>query len=76
MKNAGGAHRDDHDDEPTPQTRQRQRGGSPAAIAGALHRTPHPGPQHWGGPRPRKADPDPFFSSKLTPPPGERLRRR
>jgi len=51
----------------------RQRGGSASAIANALHRTPHPGPQHWGGPRPRKATPDPFFSTGPTPPP--RLRR-
>lgn len=60
-------------------SRGRPRGGaSPSAIAGALHRTPHPGPQHWGGPRPRKTDPDPFFSSftsKLTPPPGARRPR-
>lgn len=47
----------------------RSRGGSPSAISEALHRTPHPGPQHWGGPRPpRRAQPDPFFSSTLTPP--------
>lgn len=76
MKEADGAHREDHHDEPEPPPRSRQRGGSPAAIAGALHRTPHPGPQHWGGPRPRKADPDPFFSSKLVPPPGARRPRR
>ncbi|MFL1438595.1 calcium-binding protein [Nocardiopsis protaetiae] len=76
MKDADGARRDDHDDAPRPETRPRQRGGSPAAIAEALHRTPHPGPQHWGGPRPRKAEPDPFFSSTLVPPPGERPRRR
>ncbi|NYH52073.1 MULTISPECIES: calcium-binding protein [Nocardiopsis] len=50
----------------------RQRGGSPSAIAGALHRTPHPGPQHWGGPRPRKTEPDPFFPKRLGPPPESR----
>ncbi|MFD6950956.1 calcium-binding protein [Nocardiopsis sp. TSRI0078] len=50
----------------------RQRGGSPSAIAGALHRTPHPGPQHWGGPRPRKMEPDPFFPRRLGPPPEHR----
>ncbi|MFD6096733.1 calcium-binding protein [Nocardiopsis flavescens] len=75
MKDAGGARRDDHDDEPRGRT-ARQRGGSPAAISGALSRTPHPGPQHWGGPRPRKAERDPFFSGRLVPPPGERPRRR
>lgn len=50
----------------------RRRGASPSAIAGALHRVPHPGPQHWGGPRPRKAEPDPFFPRRLGPPPEPR----
>ncbi|WP_460771968.1 calcium-binding protein [Nocardiopsis nanhaiensis] len=49
-----------------------QRGGSPSAISGALKRDPHPGPQHWGGPRPRRVDRDPFLSSALRPPPGRR----
>ena len=75
MKDTGGAHRNDPDDRPRTQSRSRQRGASPAAIAGALHRTPHPGPQHWGGPRPRKADPDPFFSNGTVPPPGEHPQR-
>src|SRR5699024_12306153 len=52
----------------------RPRGGSPSAIAEARQRTPHPGPQHWGGPRPRRSpQPDPFFSPTLTPPPRTRL---
>lgn len=56
-----------------PSPANRSRGGSPSAIAEALHRTPHPGPQHWGGPRPhRRAQTDPFFSSTLTPPPRTR----
>lgn len=63
--------RDERSGEPG-RTTARQRGGSPAAIAGALHRTPHPGPQHWGGPRPRKTDPDPFFPNRLGPPPERR----
>ncbi|WP_087096473.1 calcium-binding protein [Nocardiopsis sp. JB363] len=46
-------------------TRGRQRGGSPSAIASALSRDPHPGPQHWGGPRPRRADPDTFFPRRF-----------
>ncbi|AFR08699.1 MULTISPECIES: hypothetical protein [Nocardiopsis] len=45
----------------TPGSRGRQRGGSPSAIASALTRDPQPGPQHWGGPRPRRAKPDVFF---------------
>ncbi|GAA0991284.1 MULTISPECIES: calcium-binding protein [Nocardiopsis] len=60
----------DGDEETGPPSRQR--GGSASAIANALHRTPHPGPQHWGGPRPRKADPDPFFTTRLGPPPKRR----
>ncbi|MDT0329013.1 calcium-binding protein [Nocardiopsis lambiniae] len=78
MNLADGPRRDDHADEPSDDSRarSRQRGGSPSAIAAALHRPPHPGPQHWGGPRPRKVEPDPFFSSSLVPPPGERFRRR
>ncbi|WP_017613242.1 hypothetical protein [Nocardiopsis salina] len=56
--------------------RARPKGGaSPSAIAGALSRTPHPGPQHWGGPRPRKAPREQLFSGKLTPPPGARRPR-
>ncbi|MBQ1081206.1 hypothetical protein [Nocardiopsis sp. B62] len=43
----------------------RQRGGSPSAISGALKKDPQPGPQHWGGPRPRRADPDRFFPRKF-----------
>ncbi|MEU3020794.1 MULTISPECIES: hypothetical protein [unclassified Nocardiopsis] len=39
----------------------RQRGGSPSAISGALKKAPHPGPQHWGGPRPRRSEPERLF---------------
>lgn len=54
--------RTEHDtDQETGRTRGRQRGGSPAAIAAALTKAPQPGPQHWGGPRPKKAKPDVFF---------------
>ncbi|WP_017603333.1 hypothetical protein [Nocardiopsis alkaliphila] len=42
-------------------TRGRRRGGSPSAIAAALTKDPQPGPQHWGGPRPRRPEPDVFF---------------
>lgn len=66
-----------HEDGPEENNRGRPKGGaSPSAIAGALHRTPHPGPQHWGGPRPRRAPREPLFSGKLTPPPGARRPRR
>ncbi|MBR8742307.1 calcium-binding protein [Nocardiopsis sp. MG754419] len=41
--------------------RGRHRGGSPSAIAAALTRDPQPGPQHWGGPRPRRTQPDTLF---------------
>ncbi|GAB2516924.1 calcium-binding protein [Nocardiopsis aegyptia] len=51
------------------QDQPRQRGASTSAIAGALQRTPHPGPQHWGGPRPRRKPPEPFFSVGPVPPP-------
>lgn len=43
----------------------RQRGGSPSAISGALKKDPQPGPQHWGGPRPRRAEADVFFPRKF-----------
>ncbi|MEU3306924.1 calcium-binding protein [Nocardiopsis sp. NPDC055551] len=46
-------------------SRGRQRGGSPSAIASALSRDPHPGPQHWGGPRPRRAEPEVFFPRRF-----------
>ncbi|WP_051049586.1 hypothetical protein [Nocardiopsis ganjiahuensis] len=46
-------------------TRGRQRGGSPSAISEALKKDPQPGPQHWGGPRPRRAEPDVFFPRKF-----------
>ncbi|MFV2196502.1 hypothetical protein [Nocardiopsis sp. LOL_012] len=55
------------DDGEPPRPRGRQRGASPSAISGALHRTPHPGPQHWGGPRPRRAERDPLFPKRLKP---------
>ncbi|WP_116246263.1 calcium-binding protein [Nocardiopsis sp. FIRDI 009] len=55
MPNADRSHEDGR-------TRTRQRGGSESAIARALHRDPHPGPQHWGGPRPRRVERDPFFN--------------
>ena len=65
-----------HEDETDEGNRARSKGGaSPSAIAGALHRTPHPGPQHWGGPRPHKTPREPLFSAKLTPPPGARRPR-
>ncbi len=47
--------------EGTTRTGARQRGGSPSAISGALKKDPQPGPQHWGGPRPRRAEPDTYF---------------
>ncbi|GHC77645.1 hypothetical protein GCM10007079_15000 [Nocardiopsis terrae] len=51
--------------EPARTARARQRGGSPSAISGALKKDPQPGPQHWGGPRPRRAEPDVFFPRKF-----------
>lgn len=72
MTHEGDARDEGPDEGGEPGQRPRQRGGSDSAIAGALHRTPHPGPQHWGGPRPRKATPDPFFSIRLGPPPKRR----
>jgi hypothetical protein len=52
------------DRESTP-ARGRQRGGSPSAISEALKRDPQPGPQHWGGPRPRRPEPDVYFPRKF-----------
>ncbi|MBB6118131.1 calcium-binding protein [Nocardiopsis algeriensis] len=49
-----------------------QRGGSPSAISGALRRDPHPGPQHWGGPRPRRSEPRPLPRFRLGGPPENR----
>lgn len=46
-------------------TKGRQRGASPSAIAGALNRDPQPGPQHWGGPRPKRAEPRTYFTRKF-----------
>ena len=49
------------EDDRAGRARGRHRGGSPSAIAEALTKDPQPGPQHWGGPRPRRAEPDVFF---------------
>lgn len=69
-QHSGDERQEESEEEVRPPTRQR--GASPSAIAGALHRTPHPGPQHWGGPRPRKTESDPFFPRRLGPPPPRR----
>ena len=46
-------------------TKGRQRGASPSAIADALNRDPQPGPQHWGGPRPKRAEPRTYLTRKF-----------
>ncbi|GAA1469630.1 hypothetical protein NE857_30140 [Nocardiopsis exhalans] len=60
-----GADREQGPEEEPARARGRQRGGSPSAISGALKKDPQPGPQHWGGPRPRRAEPDVFFPRKF-----------
>ncbi|GAA1099278.1 hypothetical protein [Nocardiopsis metallicus] len=64
MTDAGADREQGPEGEPE-RARGRQRGGSPSAISGALKKDPQPGPQHWGGPRPRRAEPDVFFPRKF-----------